>query len=127
MGATGTLSLIQVLSLLGIGGIAASIVNAIINRKQLKASAAKTGIEGTNVFVDTGVDLVVAVRQELTYALADLRALRDERAKWESERRGWYVRADDHSEWDRRAMRENPELPTPPALFPPVSTETVAD
>ena len=98
------------------------MVKAAIERRSLRASADKLSAEGTNVFVDTGIDLVAAVRQELVHLQAELRAMRVEQEKWQQERRGWYVRADAHSAWDRKAQAECPHLGEPTPLFPPIDT-----
>jgi hypothetical protein len=108
--------LVQVLSVLGIGGIGAAIVAAISTRK-------KVGAETNEKVVATTGELLDLANEEVARARAEVKESRADRIKWERRQRGWWERVDDHAQWDRDRVREalerNETIPAPPPLYPP--------
>lgn len=109
-------SWVQLLGVLGIGGVATAIITAISSRK-------KIGAETSQTIVLAAGDQVDNMREELAAARAETREAREARKVWEARQSGWWARGYELDRWIRRflfeARRAGIEIEDPPPIFPP--------
>lgn len=108
-------SWVQLLGVVGIGGIATAVITAFANKRLTSASAGAKAVESADTQITN-----------LTEENDRLRAQRDESDtrfnKAMVKLRGWWERADSHAAWDRRQVARNLEhgINDPmPDLYPP--------
>ena len=106
---------VQLLGVLGLGGVITAIITAVANRKMTGASAGAKIIESADTQIENLTVDLTRVRTERDHAHR-----RANRA--DTKLRGWWERADRLAPWIRRQEARNAEAgitdPAPP-LYPP--------
>jgi len=109
---------VQILGVLGLGGVITAIITAISSRK-------KIGAETTERVVSAAGDQIDNMREELAAARLEIREERMRRRIWESRQAEWWARAYEMDRWLRRFLPEarakGVEIEDPPQLFPTAS------
>lgn len=107
---------VQLLGVLGIGGVLTAIVTAVSARKKL-------GAETTEKVVMAAGDQIDNMREELVAARVEVAEHRAAKRLWEARQSGWWSRAYAMDRWIRKflpaARDAGVEIEDPPSLFPP--------